>query len=93
MCWLNLADNSNFSKPTIYIEIDNKVSLSVMPIHLRFSPNVHQRVRNSSIRDAERRGKTWGLWLLIVFFKCLLRWRSNYVLLDSVQSALANEPQ
>jgi len=30
-------------------EIDNKVSLSVKPVYLRFSPKVQRCVRNSSI--------------------------------------------
>jgi len=47
--WLNLFDVSNFRKPSMDFEIDNKVSLSVKPVYLRFTPKVHKRVRNSSI--------------------------------------------
>ena len=49
MRWLNLSDVSNFRKPSMDFEIDNKVSLSVKPVYLRFTPKVHKRVRNSSI--------------------------------------------
>ena len=70
MRWLNLSDVSNFRKPSMDFEIDNKVSLSVKPVYLRFTPKVPRRVRNSSIfgkmstavRRANEEPEPDGLW-------------------------------